>query len=91
MSEAQPASFSEAMERTDALYFTVTVFATVGFGDISPVSDAARIIVTVQMIADLLLLGLVLRALLNAVDKGRTRQSATTSPAQEAGDREVRA
>ena len=28
------ANFSEPMTRTDALYFTVTVFATVGFGDI---------------------------------------------------------
>jgi voltage-gated potassium channel len=83
MSEAQPASFSEALERTDALYFTVTVFATVGFGDISPVSDTARVIVTVQMIADLLLLGLVLRALLNAVDKGRARQAAARAPSDE--------
>jgi hypothetical protein len=83
ISEAQPASFSEAMERTDALYFTVTVFATVGFGDISPVSDTARVIVTVQMIADLLLLGLVLRALLNAVDKGRARQTAARAPSGE--------
>ena len=83
MSEAQPASFSEAMARTDALYFTVTVFATVGFGDISPVSDAARIIVTVQMLADILLLGLVIRALLNAVDKGRARQTAARAPSDE--------
>lgn len=73
MSAAQPASFSEEVSRTDALYFVVTVFATVGFGDISPVSGAARIAVTIQMIADLLLLGLVLRALLNAVERGRAR------------------
>ena len=30
---SQPNSFSETLSRTDALYFTVTVFATVGFGD----------------------------------------------------------
>ena len=29
------------MTRTDALYFVVTVFATVGFGDITPVSETA--------------------------------------------------
>ncbi len=29
-------AFTEPLTRTDALYFTVTVFATVGFGDISP-------------------------------------------------------
>jgi hypothetical protein len=74
MSAAQPAAFTEPMSRTDALYFTVTVFATVGFGDISAVSTAARIVVTLQMIADLLLLGLVLRAVLDAVRRGRGRQ-----------------
>jgi hypothetical protein len=59
------------------VYFSVTVFATVGFGDISPVSDPARIVVTVQMIADLLVLGLVLRAVLDAVSRGRARLSET--------------
>jgi voltage-gated potassium channel len=76
MSAAQPAAFSEPMSRTDALYFTVTVFATVGFGDLSPVSTAARVVVTIQMIADLLLLGLVLRAVLDAVDRGKARAEA---------------
>ena len=32
-------NFSESMTRTDALYFTVTVFATVGFGDITATSE----------------------------------------------------
>lgn len=77
MSLAQPGSFSEDLDRTDALYFVITVFATVGFGDISPVSTLARIVVSIQMIADLLLLGLVLRALLNAVERGRAHQRET--------------
>jgi voltage-gated potassium channel len=51
-SEAQPAVFSEPLTRTDALYFTITVFATVGFGDISPVSEGTRIVVSIQMLAD---------------------------------------
>jgi hypothetical protein len=75
MSQAQPAAFSEELSRTDAVYFSVTVFATVGFGDISPVSDAARVVVTIQMIADLLVLGLVLQAVLDAVSRGRARLS----------------
>ena len=73
LSQVDPASFSEPMARTDAVYFTVTVFATVGFGDISPVSTAARVVVTVQMLANLLLLGYVVRAILSAVDRGRGR------------------
>jgi len=75
MSLAEPAAFSEPMSRTDALYFTVTVFATVGFGDIAPVAAAARVVVTIQMVADLILLGVVLRAILTAVERGRARRA----------------
>jgi hypothetical protein len=41
---------------------------------------AVLIVVTLQMIADLLLLGIVLRAFLNAVGRGRARQRETPPP-----------
>lgn len=63
----QPGSFTVPLSRTDALYFVVTVFATVGFGDIAPVSAAARVLVTVQMIGDLLVVGVALKVILAAV------------------------
>lgn len=63
----QPGSFSSALSRTDALYFVVTVFATVGFGDIAPVSTTARVLVTVLMIGDLLVVGVALKVVLAAV------------------------
>jgi len=66
-----PGSFNQPLTRTDALYFTVTVFATVGFGDIVAVSQQARIAVTVQMVGDLLVLGVLLRVLLGAVQRRR--------------------
>ncbi|MFD4693090.1 potassium channel family protein [Streptomyces sp. NPDC058463] len=70
------------LTRTDTLYFTVTIFATVGFGDITAASEAARLIVTAQMLLDLLVLGLVLRLFLGAVRSGERQQSdtATDSP-----------
>lgn len=80
MSGDGSANFSQTMTRTDALYFTVTVFATVGFGDITATSQLARSIVTVQMILDLLLLGLGLRALLGVVKLGRQRLTTTDDP-----------
>lgn len=46
-------SFSEPLQRIDALYFTTSTFATVGFGDIAPVRPLARALVAVQMLADL--------------------------------------
>jgi voltage-gated potassium channel len=67
MGRAQPANFSEPLTRLDAAYFTVTVFATVGFGDIVAVSESARAVATVQMIGDLVIVGLVARTLLGAV------------------------
>ena len=36
MADLQAQAFSEPLNRTDALYFTITVFSTVGFGDITP-------------------------------------------------------
>jgi hypothetical protein len=44
----QPASFTQKLGRTDALYFTMTVFSTIGFGDIAPVTEAARIVTMTQ-------------------------------------------
>ncbi len=49
MSANDPATFSEPLTKSGSLYFTVTVFSTVGFGDITPVTDTARLIVSVQI------------------------------------------
>ncbi|WP_432874985.1 potassium channel family protein [Kribbella sp. CA-245084] len=67
MGRAQPANFNEPLTRLDAAYFTVTVFATVGFGDIVAVSQSARAVATAQMIGDLIIVGLVARTLIGAV------------------------
>jgi len=71
-------SFTTALTRTDALYFTVTVFATVGFGDITPVSQAARVLVTTQMIGNLLLIGVALRVVVMAVQHTRRQRGHTS-------------
>lgn len=42
--------FSEQLSKASAIYFTVTTFTTTGFGDIHPVSDGARLLVTTQML-----------------------------------------
>ena len=65
-----------SLTRTDSLYFTVTVFATVGFGDIIATSQTARLLVTVQMILDLVVLGLGIRVFLGAVQRGRQQDTA---------------
>ena len=74
MARLSPSSFSAPLTRTDALYFTVTVFSTVGFGDITAKTEAARLVVTGQMIADLVLLGLGIRIIVGAVGRGQQRR-----------------
>jgi hypothetical protein len=82
MSHQNSASFSTALSRTGALYLTVTIFSTVGFGDIVPVSDAARIVVMVQMIGDLVLIGAGVRVLISAVQVGLERKNDTGQGAE---------
>jgi voltage-gated potassium channel len=61
MAESNPLAFTEPITKVSAVYFTVTVLATVGFGDITPVTDAARIVVTMQMVLGLTLVAVVVR------------------------------
>ena len=77
MERASAASFTEPLTRTDALYFAVTVFSTVGFGDITAKSETARVLLIVQMLADLALFGAGLRVLPGAVQRGREHGSDT--------------
>ncbi|MGW2781462.1 potassium channel family protein [Streptomyces populi] len=75
MERSAAGSFSETLSRTDALYFTVTVFSTVGFGDITARSETARVLVTGQMAVNVLLIGVAARLLVSAVQQGRSQQN----------------
>lgn len=82
LAQDNPANFSShTLTRTDTLYFTVSTFTTVGFGDITATSEAAHLIVTVQMLLDLLVLGLGLRLFVGAVRTGESRPSDTATDA----------
>ena len=77
MARADPASFTvEELTRIDTLYFTTTVFSTVGFGDISPASESARILAMIQMILNLVVLGAGVKLLTAAVQRGRASKAA---------------
>jgi len=76
--QSDHAAFNQGLSRTDSLYFTVTVFSSVGFGDIVPVTQTARILVIVQMLGDLVLVGIVARVILGAVQSGLRGRSPGT-------------
>jgi voltage-gated potassium channel len=61
-------SFTQQLSKTDALYFTITIFSTVGFGDITAKTELARILVSIQMMFDLAVFGLVAKLIFGAVE-----------------------
>ena len=71
--------FNEPLTRSSALYFSVTVFSTVGFGDIAAKTDPARLVVTAQMMLDVILLGFGVRVFAGAVNLARERRGGQTS------------
>jgi voltage-gated potassium channel len=73
-------NFSQPLTRIDALYFTVTVFTTVGFGDVVASTEGARAIVTLQMLADFILIGVFAKVLLGAAQRRRRDLDEDTSP-----------
>jgi len=79
MSQQTPGTFTDVLSRSDALYFTVTVFSTVGFGDISAQGEIARLVVTVQMLLDLIVLGVGIQVILGAVGRGQAAQELNKS------------
>ncbi|MFJ3830695.1 potassium channel family protein [Streptomyces sp. NPDC090046] len=80
LERSAPGSFSEPLSRTDGLYFAMTVFSTVGFGDITARSETARLLTTGQITLNLLLLGVAARLLANAVQRGRERRDQSAAP-----------
>ena len=84
MATLSASNFGGPLTHTDGLYFTVTVFSTVGFGDITAKTQAARLVVTGQIIADLVILGLAIKIIVGAVSRRRQPGDADgAQPAEE--------
>ena len=77
MSHHLASNFSIPLNQTKALYFTITVFSTVGFGDITPQKDPTRMLVAAQMLLDLVIIGAVVQVLFNAA-RNRVGPSGST-------------
>jgi hypothetical protein len=73
MFDNSASTFTQPLDHMSSLYFTVTVFSTVGFGDITAKTDTARAVVSLQMVLDLVLIGIVVRLLFTAAKRGLGR------------------
>jgi voltage-gated potassium channel len=85
LSAASTGRFSEPLNHTGALYLAITFFSTVGFGDITPQDDLARIATSVQMLLDLVVIGAVVRLLTTAA-KSASRPAPDDGTAPPAGE-----
>jgi voltage-gated potassium channel len=84
---ADPGQFDSLETKTDALYFTVSTLATVGFGDVHAVDQLARALVTLQIAFDLVFVGAMVSLLTGLVRSRATtrraeREAATTTEPQ---------
>lgn len=66
LSRAYPGAFTEELTGFTSYYFSLTVLATVGFGDITPKTVPARAVTMVQMALDLVFVAVLLRIVLGA-------------------------
>jgi hypothetical protein len=73
MASISHSNFNQPLTHTDSLYFTVSVFATVGFGDIVAKTESARLIVTGQMISDVVIIGVGVKVIIESVKRARQR------------------
>lgn len=63
ISLADPSAFTEDLSPFNSYYFSLTVLATVGFGDITPTTTLARSVTMVQMALDLVFIAVLIRVI----------------------------
>lgn len=69
LSQHNDQAFTEQLDAFSAYYFALTVLATVGFGDITPVTTLARSVTMVQMAIDLAIIGILVRIVSTAANR----------------------
>lgn len=75
-----PGQFADLHTKTDALYFTISTIATVGFGDVHAAGQLARVAVTVQIVFNLVFLGAAVAMITGFVrERAHNRRTGTSS------------
>lgn len=79
VSLTNPQAFTEQLNHFTAYYFALTVLATVGFGDITPITVLARSLTMVQMALDLTFLALLVRLVSTHRQRAHAAKSARST------------
>jgi voltage-gated potassium channel len=84
----EPGQFDDLHTKTDSLYFAVSTLATVGFGDVHATGQLARAAVIIQILFNLLFLGLAITVLTGWLRHraGHLRESASGTPGASSQD-----
>ena len=81
-----PGQFVDLHTKTDALYFTVSTIATVGFGDVHAEGQLARAAVTIQIVFNLVFLGAALAMISGFLrERAQSRRAGGRPPTDGAG------
>jgi len=83
VAEATAGQFIGLDTRTDALYFALSTLGTVGFGDVHAQSQAARILVIIQILFNLVLITAGGSVLVNQITERVRRARQGAAPPQE--------
>lgn len=83
LEEAAGDQFAGLSTKTDALYFTVSTLATVGFGDVHATGQLARVLVTAQIVFNLVFIGTLVSLLTRVIHERGTVRRAMAERARE--------
>jgi voltage-gated potassium channel len=82
----RPGQFVGLDDRIDALYFTVSTLATVGYGDVHPTGSAAQVVVTTQIFFDVTFLAFAVRVIGPSILPGRADPAVGSPSPGDVGD-----
>lgn len=71
----QPDQFTGISTRVDALYFTIVTMSTVGFGDVHPVGQEAKMLVIAMIIFDLVFIAALGNAMSSSLSQARKKET----------------
>lgn len=75
MSARAGSCMNVSLTKIDSVYFTLTTLTTVGYGDITPVSQSCRAVVSGQMIVGLIMIGVIVALLVVRISENRSNDS----------------